>query len=184
MRHPLAAALWPEGTAADAFAILDGARSPRIAELLRASTLSSCCLYAGKLSPRLEAAAPHLVHLRPGAPEVEELFENAWGASWGVFVRASGDLEGLRRHFRRFLRVRTEAGQTLVFRYYDPRVLRVYLPTCNVVELSAVFGHVVEFVVEDESPDAILHYARDPRGELETRRAALAQPEWSQVLPA
>jgi hypothetical protein len=31
----------------------------------------------------------------------------------------------------------------LLFRYYDPRVLRVYLPSCRPSELETVFGPVV-----------------------------------------
>jgi hypothetical protein len=38
------------------------------------------------------------------------------------------------RRRRRFLRVKDEDG--LVFRFYDPRVMRVYLPTCAAGELA------------------------------------------------
>ena len=51
-------------------------------------------------------------------------------------------LEELRRHFRKFLKVEDPKGKSLIFRYYDPRVLRVYLPTCNAMELQTVFGPV------------------------------------------
>jgi len=45
-----------------------------------------------------------------------------------VFLRTETGIEQLRKHLRGFLRVRDEAGRRLIFRYYDPRVLRVYLP--------------------------------------------------------
>jgi hypothetical protein len=186
--QPLASALWPEGQALEAYAILDGARSPRVHSMLQSPALPSCCLYSGKLSAPLQAAAPYVVHLRRGVPEVEELLERAWGASWGIFLRSEGNLESLRRHFRRFLRVRTEAGQTIVFRYYDPRVFRVYLPTCNVVELGVVFGPVAVFVLEGESPETVLCFTRNARGELAEEEprvaipAAPAEGEWPQLL--
>ena len=41
------------------------------------------------------------------------------------------------------------------FRYYDPRVLRVYLPTCNARELQTVFGPVLRYLVEDEKPTGL-----------------------------
>lgn len=57
-------------------------------------------------------------------------------------------METLRRHFRRLLHVRSEDGEKLYFRYYDPRVLRLYLPSCTSVELKEVFGPVGRFVLE------------------------------------
>ena len=54
------------------------------------------------------------------------------------------------RHFRQFLRVRDEAGREFFFRFYDPRVLRVYLPTCNSEELRTFFGPVELFSMEGE----------------------------------
>jgi hypothetical protein len=36
----------------------------------------------------------------------------------------------------------------MLFRFYDPRVLRVYLPTCWPGELTRMFGPVESFVME------------------------------------
>jgi hypothetical protein len=55
----------------------------------------------------------------------------------GIFASAREDIEGLRRQLRRLLRVQTEEGKTLLFRFYDPRVLRLYLPSA---EIATVFG--------------------------------------------
>jgi hypothetical protein len=46
----------------------------------------------------------------------------------------------------------------MLFRYYDPRVMRTYLPTCNSDELAAIFGPVDSFLVEDESGESILRF--------------------------
>jgi hypothetical protein len=54
---------------------------------------------------------------------------------------------------RTLLRVRDEAGRTLLFRFYDPRVLRAYLPTCTATEWQSVFGPVHQLICsadEDE----------------------------------
>lgn len=55
-------------------------------------------------------------------------------------------LQLLRRHLRTLLRVRDEAGRTLMFRFYDPRVLRAYLPTCTSSEWQSVFGPVHQLI--------------------------------------
>ena len=49
----------------------------------------------------------------------------------------------------------------LVFRYYDPRVLRPYLPTCTETELDFVFGPVQRFLVEAEGGAAAVAYHRE-----------------------
>jgi hypothetical protein len=49
----------------------------------------------------------------------------------------------------------------MVFRYYDPRVLRVYLPTCNAEELATVFGPIETFWTEGSDPATLLEFHRD-----------------------
>jgi hypothetical protein len=70
-------------------------------------------------------------------------------------------LEALRRHLRRFLRVRDHTGQVLYFRYYDPRVLRVYLPTCLRSEISTIYGPISKFVAEPEAEPGALVFNHD-----------------------
>lgn len=158
--------LWPEGDnrqPMQMFAVLDGARDKRIVPMLRGSGQDYRCLYSGQLSPRLAAAAPYLVTLpsRHLSFFAEELLELAWGQSWGIFVESAASLSDLRRHFRRFLRVQDESGKSMVFRWYDPRVLRVYLPTCHARELRQIFGPVRCYWLEGEDPDALLRYHLD-----------------------
>ena len=74
-------------------------------------------------------------------------------------------MEALHRHFRRLLRVQDERGVRMLFRFYDPRVLRVYLPTCRPGELEQVFGPVEFFLTEADEPDRILEF-RHQRGTL------------------
>jgi len=74
-------------------------------------------------------------------------------------VAAPLDLRGLRHHLRTFLRVRAPDGRVLYFRYYDPRVLRVYLPTCNATELKQVFGPIRRFDMESPDGRAVLSFA-------------------------
>ena len=54
--------------------------------------------------------------------------------------------------------MKTEEGQELYFRYYDPRVLRTYLPTCTPDELEQVFGPVLEYALEDEVEETLLRF--------------------------
>ncbi len=158
-------ALWPASGRGPlhVYAVLDGARSEAIYPKVAGSGLPFACLYEGKLPAPMVEVAPYLVHLAPDAPLTEALLTEAWGESWGVFILSTASLEELRRHFRRFLKVQDEDGKTLIFRWYDPRVLRVYLPTCTAAELAFVFGPAAMFVLEGEGGEVTRLY-RDGEG--------------------
>lgn len=157
--------LWPMGDDEGTFALVDGARDPAAHPFLVSSRLATHCLYLGTLDPALARVAPYLVLLPRDAPATRELIERAWGNSWGVFVRARVQPGALHRHFRRLLRVQDQRGRRMLFRFYDPRVLRAYLPTCQPDELEQVFGPVGSFVMEAEDPAVVLEF-RNNRGAL------------------
>ncbi len=138
----------PEGMPLRLYAILDGARDEQIVPRLRASRTGWKCLFAGTLEPELASAAPYLVELDPHELYTQTLLAQGWGKAWGIFLVSRAPLEQLHRHFRGFLRVADEDGRMLLFRYYDPRVLRVYLPTCTTTEFDQVFGPVDAFLLE------------------------------------
>ena len=66
----------------------------------------------------------------------------------------------MRKHCRTFLIVHGANGKPLYFRYYDPRVLRLYLPTCTAQELAIVFGPISSYLMEDETPSSLLGFRR------------------------
>ena len=78
--------------------------------------------------------------------------------SWGIFLRSEASLEPLQRHLRKFLMVYTEDAKPLYFRYYDPRVFRVYLPTCTEMELKTIFGPVACFLAEGPSENSLIEF--------------------------
>ncbi len=51
-----------------------------------------------------------------------------------------------------------EEGKPLYFRYYDPRVLRAYLPTCNESELQTVFGPVNHYYAEGKEQNQLIEF--------------------------
>jgi hypothetical protein len=152
--------LWPQNFRRwiKVCAVLDGARDPRIFRALEATSLDKVCLYAGRLPLIIQEVAPHLVVLERDDKFTHFLLEEGWGQSWGIFLRTESPLPTVRRHFRGFLKVKDYAGRNLIFRWYDPRVLRVYLPTCTPDELRTVFGPVDNFYMEGKIPASLLDY--------------------------
>lgn len=164
--------LWPHGGDRDVWMILDGARDRRIHFDLVNSHLEFSCLYSGDIPDQLEAVAPHLVQLVFDDKETESLVTRAWGKSWGVFLRCGAQMTRLRRHLRGLLLVNDPRGRKLMFRYYDPRVLRVYLPTCTSEELGAVYGRISHFWTESETAEELLGFEFSRGRLLETRADA------------
>lgn len=141
------------------YAVLDGAAVPDVLDHLVSDTPPNVCLYRGELEPDMAEVAPYLVQLEAESPFLEWLLREGWGKSWGVFVQTTVPLEDLRRHFRRSLIVHDPEGEPMYFRYYDPRVLRIFLPTCNAEELRSMFGPVSRFLVEAEDPARCLEFS-------------------------
>ena len=140
------------------YAVLDGARIPELPARLAAAREESACLYRGQLEEDLLTTAPYLVKLRAEGDVAKWLWSEGWGKSWGIYLVTTTGFEALRRHFRGFLRVRDYTGKVLYFRYYDPRVLRIYLPTCNGAEITTVYGNIERFVCEDEHAQQAIEY--------------------------
>lgn len=162
----LFAYFWPHGdlpTTPQVYALLDGARDRRIEPMIRLSQLEYVCLYGGRLSPGIERVAPYLVHLTPGISFTHELIELGWGNSWGMFTIVPPDctMQQQRRHLRTLLRVQTEDGRVLAFRFYDPRVMRAYLPTCTREEIAQVFGPIPQLAFESADAKRLLIYHQD-----------------------
>jgi pSer/pThr/pTyr-binding forkhead associated (FHA) protein len=140
------------------YALLDAARDPRVLELLRASGEEYQSLYEGFQGELLDAYAPHIVKLSPESVLISTLANEAWGKSWATFLACPQSLNDVRKHFRRFLLVRTTGGEELYFRFYDPRVLRVFLPTCTAEEVREVFGPVTCYLMEGETADVLIRF--------------------------
>jgi hypothetical protein len=147
-----------EESGGQVYGILDGASIPNLLPLLTQHAIVNVCLFRGELDPGLAATAPYLVHLPPAAAFTELLLQQGWGGHWGILAVSKAELRLLRMHFRKFITVWDPAGKPLYFRYYDPRVLRVYLPTCNGDELRAVFGPVSAYLAEGETPNTLLRF--------------------------
>lgn len=157
------------------YAVLDCARDRGMRNWLRSTRAPAWCLYAGEVPEVLLDAAPHLLRMGRGHAYVDSYFRKGWGSAWGVLLACDGSAKALRRHLRTFLRVRTEDGRFMAFRWYDPRVLRDYLPTCTPAELAAVFGPVSAFACEGEAPGTF-HVFRFQAGALDARLLAVPPP--------
>jgi hypothetical protein len=114
------------------FAVIDAAREGVATELLQPSRLRYQQLFEGQAADPSAAHIPVLVELGQASSQVvgtdtqtflETLLRSGWGNSWGIFCTSQSTFEDLLGHFRSFL--------LMQIRFYDPRVLRALLPTCE-----------------------------------------------------
>ncbi|MCU0612639.1 MAG: DUF4123 domain-containing protein [Candidatus Eisenbacteria bacterium] len=144
-----------------AYAVLDGASIPDLLDRLYGDDRPEFeCLYRGELPPDMAEVAPYLVELTPDSAFAGWVIEKGWGQHWGIFAVAPADLRLLRQHFRRLNVVYGPEHKPLIFRYYDPRVLRGFAPTCDATQLAEFFGPIRCFILENDDPGHALRLSR------------------------
>ena len=146
------------------YAILDAARDIRILALLVHHKAECQSLYEGVEGAKLAQVAPYLVRLAPDSPLLEALVKEGWGKSWGVYLTCANNFDEIRRHLRHFLQAKLPDGEQVYFRFYDPRVMRVFLPTCIAEETSQFFGPIKRYVMEGEEPTELWEFTTIGRG--------------------
>src|SRR5215216_2169579 len=156
------------------YGLIDAARDDRLYELVAASR-AHACLFAGELDPELERAAPYIVRLTDDSPLCEAWRDEGRGQSWGIQCTSTSSLAEVRRHFRHFLQAKLPDGTVALFRFYDPRVFRTYLPTCTPHELAPWFLEVSEYRVEAEDGSTTICYSLW-NGELKTTARGFSVP--------
>ena len=140
------------------FAVLDGASVPGLRQVLHEQEPEYWCLFPGDLEPDMAEVAPYLVGLSPESGFTHWLLSNGWGNHWGIFVVTSAEIRDMRAHFRSLVKVYDADGKAMYFRFYDPRVLRRFLPTCHAGELAELFGPTSWFAAEGEDEATMLRF--------------------------
>ena len=135
---------------ANAYAVLDGASIEKLRTQFYEMRPPHYCLFRGRLAADMEEVAPYLVGLIRGTQFTEWLLSEKPGNHYGIFAKSRQSIIEMRRHFRGLLTVHDDDGKPMIFRFYDPRVLRSFLPTCKPGEIKALFGSVETLIAEDE----------------------------------
>jgi len=161
--------LWKQNEAGKTpvvYAFLGGSRDKQIEKIIRLGSLKNHCLIDGKLSYEMAVAAPYMVRLEKDHPQTIEILKKGWGNSWGIFAitHPPATLINIRQNCKKMAMVQLPNDKRAYFRYYDPRVMRTYLPSCTRSEADKVFGHISEYVMEGEEPGTIHRFTRTEDG--------------------
>lgn len=160
------------------YAVIDTARNRRVFSLLEDADCEYRPLYPPGFSLAMDHRGPHLIALHPNSSFLDRLIEAGWGNSWGIYLAAPGGLAAVRRHLRRLLFVQLQGGERALFRFYDPRVLRVFLPSCSKEELCQLFGPLTAAYLESRDGREVLCYALERSGKTDEQPSTGALMEY------
>jgi hypothetical protein len=163
------------------YCLLDAACDQTIPSLLALAHEEKQCLYEGQSATDLANWAPYLVKLPVDSPFTKALLALGWGKGWASYLTSHASFEEIRHHFRKFLMIQLQGGEQVYFRFYDPRVLRDFLPTAVPDEAKIFFGPVHQWLIEAEDRETMLILKHD-QGELTTIPVNLA-PSPGSVAP-
>lgn len=146
---PLWNRLWQEAENRFAYVVLDGAQNSSLLDWLCGSDAPPYeCLFASDLPPDMAEVAPYLIKLEFGSRFSNDFIKNEWSANFGILLISSVELPVVWRHLRQHALVYGPELEPMYFRFYDPRVLRMFLPTCDEMQLKDFFGGL-DFILSE-----------------------------------
>jgi Domain of unknown function (DUF4123) len=133
------------------YAIVDAAQdSKAILQLLKhtAPKLNVANLFEGERGAELAPAAPHLIEFtHAGHPLLTRLVNQGWQNNWALYFKLRGNLP-----------IKDKDGVGL-FRFYDPRVFNLYIPSFDAQQLREFFGAISDFWIPDSNGNHdLIHY--------------------------
>lgn len=84
---------------------------------------------------------PALVVLKTNTP-LEQAFKEHWQHDAGVMIESDAPMQQLAEHLRSLIHARVPGDVSLLFRYYDPRVMRHWLPALDPDEKDRMMGPI------------------------------------------
>lgn len=148
------------------YGIVDSARNDEVFRYLVTGDVKYKSLFEDTMDVKSYGVSGFLVECKKESPLFRWMTTEAWGDSCCIFFTSKSSFDELFNHFQKFNRVYLEGDDVVLFRYYDPRVLRTYLPTCNRDEIETFFGKVNSFFAESDKPE-IIHVFKQDRADNE-----------------
>ncbi|PTX56954.1 uncharacterized protein DUF4123 [Litoreibacter ponti] len=146
-----------------AYLVLDGAHlKGGLQELLANSGLAHACLLSGKAQEEQSLTAPWIVRLERENRFTRDVFTHdpqkaapwhLWRHAPGLLLRSPADLDTLRRHFRKFLRIADAEGKAYFLRFWECGPLLEYLRRADRPSeiarmwLRTATGHPIELIL-------------------------------------
>jgi len=106
-------------------------------------------LFRGSTGEELWSVAPYLVDISSNEELVKKIREKDAIEHRVTWLSSSLNIDELRKHLRRFLRMKTEKGEYIYFRFYDPFVTNTVFPNLS-QEQAAEFFENIDYMIADD----------------------------------
>lgn len=123
---------------------------------------------AGTVYDEVDEVAPYLCSLDPENALLLE-WSGMFGRNAGILIASDAPMAVLYKHLRNVFVAKDSTEQDYFFRFYDPRVLRGFLPACRLEEVRQFFGPIRWIVVEDIQANRMISYTHNQGKLLEKR---------------
>lgn len=169
LRERLLALRSPE--AQNLYAVLDLARDPYLfAAMLEGFDAERRCLFRGRAKEELGDRTAWIARIDPEQGLLDWLLEEGWGRRAFSLMTSPLTIHRFVSHVRKFTKVRDDAGEEHFFRFYDPQVLRQYLPVFGPGEHAMFFRSIACCAIEDTRFPGSLLIARSVDGSVAWNR--------------
>lgn len=131
-------------------AVVDARVVPGLPAMLRKAEVDAWdCLRRGALTPEAELQCAYLVELRAVSPFTDWLLGDATRdhPGWGVLLMSQQAMLPVRQHCRKLCDVHLPDGEQRAWRWHDPEVLQLLLPSLSPGQLDDLFALDQTFVL-------------------------------------
>jgi hypothetical protein len=132
------------------YIVIDSARIGISIKDILALSNKKDSLFSGKSKYDLEFVAPYLCQFDKGSKLFNWVSENHENRDKLIFLYSAAPFEVLLAHLKKFIIV-TASEEQFYFRFYDPQVIQIFLPTCTSEQLRIFFGPVQFFYCCEEN---------------------------------
>lgn len=127
------------------YAVIDGASAPML--LGKLDSVEYACLLRGELSLDLAEAAPYLVELKENCDFTSWLIKYSQQKKCCIYIQSTESIFSVRKHCRFLLKAELPNKSIVYFRFYDPRVIDIYIKNCNFEEKIFFLGETISKVL-------------------------------------
>lgn len=148
----------PLSTITYRYAVIDLAAAPDLSKIVMGRLSQDAQpLFAPTLDVDILSVGPWITNVAR-IPELEPAIDAQYSsAPWGYFVETTVDIVSLRRAFRRYNYVKIPDREApVLFRYWDPRVMRSFLSVATKEQFTVLF----EFIDRLEGPAGMFNIKR------------------------
>ncbi len=162
-------------TGVSRYLLLDGAMIENLESRLRDLDANPVVEWLYRTTPYQAVfdAGPALVAVRSNSA-LEGAFIEHWQHDAGLIIESDAPMPLLAEHLRSLIHARVPGDASMLFRYYDPRVMRNWLPALSPAEKDPLMGPVSrlrlpahgdqaeQWIVREQDPHGAQQYAEQP----------------------